>query len=85
MAKSTGPVVPFLFYLTALPPLAVVSLTTAPQVPTAACSASTFVSWRAPAGSEPTKSTAKEIQANSKPVFFLTPTAFRERSREIKV
>jgi hypothetical protein len=37
------------------------------------------------AGSNPTKSTPTIIQANSKPVFFLTPTAFRERSREIKV
>jgi hypothetical protein len=85
MVKLTGPVVPGVFHLTALPPLAAVSLTTAPQVPTVARSASTFASWRASAGSEPSKSTPKTIQANSKPAFFLTHTAFHERSREAKV
>src|SRR5215217_2573095 len=59
MVKLTGPVVPGVFHFTALPPLALVSLTTAPQVPTVACSASTFASWRASAGSKPTKSMPK--------------------------
>src|SRR5215212_10328187 len=73
MVKLTVPVVPFLFHLTALPALALASLTTAPQVPTFAFSASTFASWRASAGSEPTKSTAKIIQANSNPVLLGIP------------
>src|SRR5215212_1075190 len=73
MVKLTGPVVPGLFHLTALPRLALASFTTAPQVPTFAFSASTLASWRASAGSEPTKSTAKIIQANSNPVLLGIP------------
>src|SRR5215213_4678458 len=73
MVKLTGPVVPGLFHLTALPPLALASFTTAPQVPTFAFSASTFASWRASAGSEPTKSTAKLIQANSRTILLGIP------------
>jgi hypothetical protein len=45
------------------------------QVPTVARSASTFASWRAPAGSKPTRSTPKTIEANNK-LVLLTPTAF---------
>src|SRR5215212_1969714 len=73
MVKLTVPVVPGLFHLTALPPLALASFTTAPQVPTFAFSASTLASWRASAGSEPTKSTAKLIQANSRTILLGIP------------